>query len=184
LEKLILNGMISYTRYEDAFLARTLNAFSTDFLGENEKATKKGASAEYRLNRNLTIAADYLNYEYQTMGNANYFGTQLSARLYGISTGLSLHRMSGETERLRYTMARIFAVKDIEKMSFSADALNVHYDKPYNSLENAYSVNGTIRYKISNSLIAGVSLDYSKTPDFTNETRVLLNIIYNKRIGI
>ncbi|MEW6001383.1 MAG: cytochrome c, partial [Nitrospirota bacterium] len=60
VEKFTLSALFTHTNYDDAFSARTLNAFSPDFLGKNEKLTKIGVSTEYRTNSNLTAVLDFI----------------------------------------------------------------------------------------------------------------------------
>lgn len=183
LERFTLSGSFSRSSYEDAFSARTLNAFSPDFLGKNETLTKKGGSAEYGIGDKVTGVVDYINYTYKTMGDADYYGARASGTLFGISSGISLHRMKGDAERLRYIETRLYAAKDLQNWRLSFDGVNHHYDIPYNGIDNAYSVNGTVRYAISDSLTAGFSVDYGKTPDFVYNTTVLLNLVYNFKSG-
>ncbi len=178
LDRLTVSGLYSHARYDDAFSARTLSAFSPDFLGRGERLTKTGGSAEYRLDRTSTAVLDFTAYDYELMGPAERYGGRVAASLSGISTGASLHRMNGDTERLRYVESRLYAAKDLGVWNFSLDTIFHHYDSPFSGLSNAYSVNGATRYKITGALIAGISLDYYKTPDFIHATTVLLNLVY------
>jgi hypothetical protein len=117
------------------------------------------------------------------MGPAERYGGQVTASLAGVSAGASFHRMAGDTERLRYFESRLYAMKGLGSWNFSLDAIFHHYDSPFSGLSNAYSVNGTTRYKITGTLTAGLSLDYYKTPDFIHATTVLLNLVYGIKRG-
>ena len=183
LDRLTVSGLYSHARYDDAFSARTLSAFSPDFLGRGERLTKTGGAAEYRLDRTSTAVLDFTAYDYELMGPAERYGGRVTASLSGISTGASFHRMNGDTERLRYVESRLYAAKDLGGWNFSLDTIFHHYDSPFSGLSNAYSVNGTTRYKITGALVAGISLDYYKTPDFTHATTVLLNLVYGIKTG-
>jgi hypothetical protein len=179
VKTLTLSGSYSRTSYNDAFATRTLSVFSPDFLGKDETLTKAGGMVEYRVTDAVTGAVDYSNYSYKTMGRAGYYGAKVSAMLSGISTGASVHRMEGDGERLRYLETRIYTAADVTSWRFSLDAINHHYDQPYNSVGSAYSLNGNIRYLISDALTSNFSVDYSKTPDFSRDTTVMLNLVYN-----
>ncbi len=179
LQQLTLSTLFSHTDYTDAFSATTLSAFSPDYLGLNEELTKIGGAAEYRLNNSFTGIVDYTKYEYKNTGNADYYGAKLTGKLHEVSIGASIHRMEGDTEKLKYTETRLYAMKRFSMLNLSVDAISLHYDTPYNGLSTAYSVNGTVGYKFSNSLMATVSCDYSKSPDFTHDTKVLLKLTYN-----
>jgi hypothetical protein len=103
--------------------------------------------------------------------------------LAGISTGASVHRMEGDVERLRYIETRFYTAADVPSWRFSIDAINQNYDQAYNGVRNAYSVNGTARYSLSESMVSSLSADYSKTPDFARNTTVMVNLVYNFKGG-
>lgn len=175
-ERLILSLLYADIRYDDAFFVTTLSAFSPDFLGRGERLRKQGGMIDYRVNDRWSGSADYTRYEYRSMGDADSYGGKVSLRAGSASTGLSLHRMDGAAERLRYLEARAFAAIGGESWRFSLDAINLEYDARFNNLRNAYTVNGTLRYDLTEAVSSGLSVDYSRTPDFDNNTTALLNI--------
>jgi long-subunit fatty acid transport protein len=71
----------------------------------------------------------------------------------------------------------------MEGWRLTFDVINHHYDVPFSGISDAYSLNGTVRYAISDSLTTNFSIDYSKTPDFLRNTTVLLNLVYNFKSG-
>lgn len=183
VNKLTISGLFSRTSYDDAFATRTLSVFSPEFLGEHETLTKKGGLVEYRFGNAVRGVVDYSNYSYKTMGEADYFGGGISATISRTSAGASFHRMEGAVERLRYHEARFYVAEDMKGWRVSFDAINHHYDLPFNGLRDSYSLNGTVRYAISDSLTSNLSVEYSKTPDFLRNTMVLLNLVYNFKSG-
>jgi hypothetical protein len=183
VNKLTLSGLFSRTSYDDAFATRTLSVFSPEFLGENETLTKNSGMAEYRFGDRVRGVIDYANYSYKIMGDAAYFGGGIFASISRTSAGASFHRMEGAVDKLRYNEARIYAVQDMDAWRVSFDAISHHYDQPFNGLRDAYSMNGTVRYSISDSLTSNLSVDYSKTPDFLNNTTALLSFVYNFKSG-
>jgi len=182
LNALTLTGIFSRTDFDDAFSSRTLSVFSPEFLGRGETLTKAGVSGEYRVGRAWTFVIDFLDYEYETMGSADYYGLSVTGN-FGISNkaGLSLHRIDGESERLAYTEYRGYARKRFGSFTASLDAVFHRYDRPFNDLNSAYSVNATAEYRITSSLTAGLSLTHAKDPDFTHDTRALLKLAYSAR---
>jgi hypothetical protein len=139
--------------------------------------------AEYRVRDGLRGVVDYTNYSYKTMGEAGYYGAGIIAVISRTSAGASFHRMDGAVDRLRYREARVYAAEDMEGWRLTFDVINHHYDVPFSGISDAYSLNGTVRYAISDSLTTNFSIDYSKTPDFLRNTTVLLNLVYNFKSG-
>ena len=181
LQRVIISGLFGQSTYRNAFSARTMSAFSPDLLGQDEGLTKIGAAAEISLGRGISTTINYTGYGYKKAGDARYYGTTVTTGSKLISAGISLYRMDGEVERLRYLELRAYVMKSFGKMSFVVDAINLHYDLPISRLKNAYSVSGTAIYKIDNSFSAGTDVVYGKNPDFTNNTMVLLKLVYNFR---
>ncbi len=180
---LVLSGLFSHTSYHDMFSAATLTVFSSDFLGKDETLTKAGGLIEYRFGDSITGILDYTHYSYKTMGDAAYYGAKLASTAYGVSSGMALHRMEGAVDKLRYLESRIYAAKDAQNVRFSIDAISHHYDLPISGMRDAYSVNGSIRYAVSNTLASNFSVDYGKTPDFVYTTTVLLCMVYTFNSG-
>ena len=181
LQKARISAFFGQSTYRNAFSARTISAFSPDLLGQDEGLTKIGASVEIPLGRGFSTTINYTGYGYKKSGDASYYGTTVTTGSKLISAGISLNRMDGETDRLRYLELRAYVKKDFKKMTFVVDAINLHYDLPVSGLKNAYSVSGTATYKINNSFSAGTDVVYSKNPDFTHNTTVLLKLVYNFR---
>jgi len=181
LQKVVITGQFGQTDYRDAFSASTLSAFSPDLLGRDEGLTKIGGSVEYRFSRDISAIANYMNYGYKKSGDARYYGGSVNAGARGLSAGLSVHRMDGDIERLRYLEFRAYIKKDVHRVTFVLDALDLHYDQPMSGLRDAYSVSGTALYRITNALSVGADIDYRKNPDFSLNTLALLKLLYTFR---
>jgi mono/diheme cytochrome c family protein len=179
--QLTATGLFLHSSYDNAFSARTLSAFSPEALGKGEELTKTAGHVEYRWSRDLTAVADIAGYSYKQAGSALYYGTGIVATVHGIVTGLQIHRMQGTPERLRYTEFRVYAKSSIEKVAVTVDTIVLHYDKVIAGLNNVYSINGTVSYPLTRMLTAGLSVDYSRNPDFTGDTMVLFKLAYNIR---
>lgn len=174
-----LVALYSRTDYDNAFSARTLSAFSPEFLGRGERLAKAGVSGEYRAGKHIILVADLMEFHYSKSGTAWYFGGGGTADFKAVSAGASVHRMDGPDERLRYVEARAYFKKTVRQAALVIDAIYLHYDLPFAGLSNAYSVSGTAVVGISRVLSAGADVTYTKSPDFTNNTMVLLKLIYN-----
>ncbi|MDH3603137.1 MAG: hypothetical protein OEU26_26280 [Candidatus Tectomicrobia bacterium] len=181
LEKLILSTSVAYTNYDDAFSPTTLSAFFPQFLGSGEELTKVGAVAEYTFNDWLSAVADYTRYEYDIQGSANFFGVALKGYFsdQGFATGAALHRMDGDTKRLRYLRVRLYATKTFEALEVSFDVVHLYYDKSFSGTNHAYSFSTALSYQFTSSLLASTSVYYSKNPDFDQEVITFLKIVYN-----
>lgn len=182
-ERLILSGLFSRTSYNDAFSARTLSVFSPDFLGQGETLTKQGGLIEYRAGDTLTWVVDYTHYAYRMQGEADGYGGKGTVTALWGSSGLSLHRMEGSEKKLRYLESRFYLAADRGDWRLSFDTVNLHYDAPFAGVADAYSVNGTVQYAISDSLSSAFSVEYGKNPDFVNDTTVLVNLVYRYKQG-
>jgi hypothetical protein len=179
VDRFSLTAFFSKVDYEHAFSATTLSAFLPALLGEGEELTKVGGKAEYVFVDVLTLTADYSRYEYELMGSADYYGGLLSVLVYDVDAGISLHRMNGETNRLKYLESRAYAARSLGDFRVTGDAINVHYDQSFRNIDDVYSVSGTLTYRFRDYLKGAVNLDYRRTPDFTRDIRALFKIMYN-----
>jgi hypothetical protein len=179
--RLMLAGSFLESNYADAFTARTLDVFSPEFLGKDERLTKTAGHIEYRLTREISATADVAGYSYKTRGNAFHYGGGIAATLSQISGGLQLHRMDGDAERLRYTELRFYGKSIVAKCAVSIDAILLRYDRAVGGMKNAYSINGTVSRAVTKSLTAGLSTTFERNPDFTSSGTVLFRVAYNLR---
>jgi hypothetical protein len=181
LQKIVIAGLFAQTNYEDAFSATTLSAFSPDILGRDEGLTKAGGSVEYRFSREISAIVNYMSYGYRKAGDSRYYGGSVSAAGKGLLAGVSVHRMDGDSERLRYLELRAYVKKVFRSATLALDALDVYYDLPISGLRNAYSISGSALCRLSDSISVGANIDYQKTPDFTQKTLALLKLVYTFR---
>jgi hypothetical protein len=181
IEKLTLSTSASYTDYDAAFSSTTLSAFLPQFVGLGEELTKIGVFAEYAWNDWLSAVAEYTRYEYDIQGSANFFGVALRAHVpdQDLAAGASIHRMEGHTKRLRYLKARLYATKAFGALELSFDTVHLNYDESFSGTHHAYAFSGSIAYQLTSSLLVSTSIYYSKNPDFDQEVRTFLKIVYN-----
>lgn len=181
LENVRLTANVSNINYEDYFYKATTAALSLNnrLLEPNEKVLAIGGSLAYTPASNFTIVADYKNYDYDIARTAHYYGAKATALLpRDISTGLSLHRMDGQSSALQYNELRLYAAKKIQKFGLAADFIVLNFDNATNDVHNAYTVVGSASYDFTDSVRVVGNVDYSRNPFFDNEVRGLLKLTY------
>jgi outer membrane protease len=94
------------------------------------------------------------------------------------SAGISLHKMDGDTNRLKYDEYRIYASKRMDKTDIAVDLLDVKYKEAINNVSNAYSATLAAGYEMTEKLKLGADLEYSKNPDFDKDVRIFLKLNY------
>jgi len=176
---LVVTGFYGRTNYADAFSGRTLSAFSPDMVGAEEGLTKAGAQVAFRLSRELALTLNGARYSYRKAGDASYYGGSLAMSRGGAAGGLSLYRMDGDTDRLRYTETRGYLKGSFRRWTVGLDAINLQYDHPFAGVGNAYSVKGIAVYGLGRSVSAGADIDFTRNPDFTHKVTVLMKLVYN-----
>jgi hypothetical protein len=145
----------------------------------NEKQTAVGISAAFTGIKNVTVTGDYKFYSYDQSGDASYFGGKASYSLpENFVVGAGIHRMQGDTDKLRYSEFRAFASKKMGHADLTIDEININYDKSINGVRNSYTLTGAVGYELSHKLKVGADVEYSKNPDFDNEVRGLIKVIY------
>jgi hypothetical protein len=175
-----INPEVSWVNYKNYFTGVTSAAFSFQpgVLNPEEKVLILGGDVAYTLSDGIIISADYRNYDYDISGSANYFGGKFAYSAPEWNAGGSFHRMSGDTDRLKYNEYRVYGLKKFGKADVVADLLDVAYDSEINGVDNAYSVILGGGYNLSESMKLAADLDYSHNPDFDEDVRVLLKFFY------
>ncbi len=167
----------SYINFKDYLFNLTTPALSilNPVWSLNNNQTAVGVSAAYTGVKNLTVAADCKFYSYDQSGDASYFGGKASYSFPdALAVGGGLHRMEGDTDKLRYTEYRVYASKKIGRTDLTVDAINVHYDKEISGISSSYALTGAAGYEFSRKFKVRGDLQYSKNPDFDREVRALV----------
>jgi hypothetical protein len=182
-DKLRVNAEASWINYEDYFSATTNNAFKLSpggLLDPREKLNILGPELFYAINNNWAVSADYKKYAYDIAGSADYYGARATYHMpKSYSAGISLHKMDGDTDRLKYDEYRIYAAKRVDKTDIAVDLLGVKYKEAINNVSNAYSATLAAGYEMTQKLKLGADLEYSKNPDFDNDVRLFAKVIYS-----
>jgi hypothetical protein len=186
-DKLRVNAEATWINYADYFASTTSSAFKLTPggpLDPNEKVSILGPEVFYAINENWGISADYKSYSYDIAGSASYYGFKATYRTpKSYNAGLSIHKMDGENDRLKYDEYRVYASKKIEKIDVAIDLLDVKYKEPINDVTNAYSATIAAGYELRHNLKLGVDVEYSKNPDFDKDVRVFAKLVYGFDLG-
>jgi hypothetical protein len=148
-DKLRFNTEASWINYADYFAGATTNVFKMTPGGPidpREKVNILGEEIFYSIDKNWAVSVDYKKYDYDIAGGANYYGakaTYVSPKSY--NAGLSIHKMDGDTNRLKYDEYRVYASKKIDKVDVAVDLLDVKYKEAINDVTSAYSGNACRR---------------------------------------
>ncbi len=186
-DKLKFNTEASWVNYGDYFAGATSNVFSMTPGGPidpREKVSILGEEVSYAINKNWTASVDYKSYAYDIAGSAGYYGAKVTFFMpKSYSAGISIHRMDGETDRLKYDEYRVYASKKMHKLDVTVDLLDVKYKEAINDVTNAYSATLAAGYELAANLKLGLDIEYSKNPDFNKDVRALAKVNYAFDLG-
>ncbi len=188
LENLRVSATGSQVNYKDYFFQVTTPALSltAGLLDPDEKVLTLGGSVEYAPVKYLRLGVEYKNYDYDIAGQANYYGGKVTVPVSeSFVAGFSVHRMEGETSRLRFYKYRVFASKKLGKGDSTFDFLDVNYDDAVSGMKNSYSVTGAVAYAVTERWQVSLDLNYLKDPYYDNALAGLVKVTYalEKELG-
>lgn len=175
---------LSYVNYGDYFIEPTTSAFGLipSIINPNEELLSLGGVVEYSVMDNLTVSGDYRNFDYKLAGGADYYGGACKWAIQdSAGAGALVHRMDGESERLRYLEFRAYGFKNYSKFDVTVDFINVNYDRKINNVNNAYTASLAAGYNILENARFAANLDYSHNPDFESDVRFFMKFLYGFR---
>jgi len=177
-----INFDLSQVSYKDYFFNHSTSGvfrLIPGIIEPGEGVLSLGGSVAYTPIKNLTLVADYKNYNYDIMGDADYFGGKVAYSLpYNLSAGLSVHRMEGNSDRLRYYELRAYASKRIGKLDLTADFFDVNYDRSVNDIHNTFSITGSAAYQLTDHLRISADADYAQDSEFDDQVSGFLKVTY------
>lgn len=182
MEKLRISADIARINYYDYFYNMTTStlSFTNSLIDPNEKLTAAGIAVSYIPIENLTVVADYKRYDYEIAKTADYFGGKATYSFpQSYAAGVSIHRMDGKVDRLRYTEYRGYVTKKLGRANISVDIINLAYDARINGVKNSYSATAAAGYEFNERIKVGANMEYLHNPDFDNEVRGLLKVTYS-----
>lgn len=177
-----LDTTASWINYDDYFFRATTSALSVanGLIVDDEKVRILGEAASYKVTDNVSIVADFKNFDYKLEGDANYYGGLVKYSAEGSGgAGLGYHRMQGETTRLRYDEYRAYGYKKLGKFDLTADILDVTYAQPINGVKDSYSGSLAAQYDLTESWKLGADVEYSHDPDFDSDIRSFVKLLYH-----
>ncbi len=184
-DKLRLIAEASLINYADFFYASTTPVFrlQAGILDPNEKARTLGATAGYDVTNSVNISADYKTHNYQIAGDAAYLGGNIRYAAGRTGSGLSVHRMDGDADRLKYDEYRVYVFTKVGPADIAVDLIDVKYEAAVNGVTNSYSASIAGQYSVTERWNVGADVEYSKNPDFDKDIRTFLKAIYRFDIG-
>jgi hypothetical protein len=192
IKDLKINFDLSSINYADYFYNNSTTSALSLFNGTNgmidpnESVLSLGGSVGYSPIKNLTIVADYKNYNYDILGGADYYGGRIAVTLpCSVYAGLSGHRMDGNNDKLRYNEFRVYASTRIDKLGLTADFFDVDYDRSINDIKNTLVVTASATYDITEQLRISANMDYAKDTEYDNAITGFLKLTYafEKKFG-
>ena len=188
VNRLRLSLDVSNANYRHLLSSVTTSALRK--LDPNEEVTSVGIAAAYQTPvKNLNITATYKNYGYSIAGDANYYGAKATYAIpdIALTAGVGMHRMEGDSAKLRYTETRLYAGKKYGHVDLAIDFMNSWYDQAINGVHNSLTVLGSAGYEWSKKIKLGADLEFSKNPEFNSELRGMLKLSYafdmNMKLG-
>jgi hypothetical protein len=173
-----LIGEASQVSYRDYFAVTTLSAFTFPNINPDETVTTGGGSVEYAVTSSLTAIVDYKAFKYKIAGSADYYGGKVAYAGSSFGVGGSVHRMNGESDRLRYDEQSLYISKKISQADISLQGIHVGYSQEINGVKNAYNVSATAGYTFNPKARLVADMEYSENPDFNSDVRGMLTFVY------
>jgi hypothetical protein len=180
-EKLRLSASVSQVNYLDYFHNVTTTALSltNGILNPNEDVLTLGGSVGYAVTKDIDVVIDYKNFDYSVAGDAEYLGGKLAFVLPGsVLAGASYHRMSGESDRLKYDEYRAYVSKKLGKADVTLDVVDINFDQSINGTRNTYVIAAAAGYDVASNFRVAADVDYSRTADFDYQVRGLVKATY------
>ncbi len=139
-----------------------------------------GGKIGYSVLDGLNIVVDYKKYSYDIQGNADYYGAEVRyENTENWGAGISVHRMDGDEEELKYLEARAYLYANIWNTDLSFDMINHHYDEERNDVKNAYEIAFAATKDLTDNLRLGADLSYAHNSEFDSDLRTFLKLLYS-----
>jgi len=182
LKSLRISADVSYINYKAYFYYVTTSALSltSGLLDPDETVLTLGGSIDFSPINNLTLTADYKNYDYDIAGTARYYGGKVAFSLpKAIIAGLSVHRMDGENSKLRFDEYRVFASKGLGKADLTVDFFHVRYDQSIAGVDKTYSASAALSYAFTENFKVAADVNYLQDTQFDNAVTAFFKVTYN-----
>jgi len=180
--RITLNGEVSWISYKDYFTSINTSALQLQpggYLNPDEKVLATGGSASVELTETVTFSMLYKNFDYDIAGSAQLMGWGITAVPNDeLNFGASWERMSGDTDRLKYSQIRVYAQKKLGKADLVLDIINTSYKEKISGEDNAFVMTIGAGYELTESSSIAADFDYSKNPDYDEQGKLFLKYLY------
>jgi hypothetical protein len=167
--------------------------FSGAALNPSDKSRSIGGNASYEITSNVEVAADYKHYT-RELGNADRYGADARVRFMKsmIRGGIGYHYLRagqgfalGANPSASYHELRSYAMLDTKGIFAAVDTLGYFFKERINDVKSAWEASASLGYHLTPSLALSGDLSYGRNPQFTEEIRGLLRLVFNTTyIGI
>jgi hypothetical protein len=181
-DKLRLNTTGSLIDYDNYFYRATAQSFTLlpGLIEPHEKLRILGEEASYQFTEKLLISGEYRDYDYDKAGRGHSYSGKLRYSLSEAGgAGVSYSRMQGETDALRYSEYRVYGYGKLGHVDVTADVLRIHYAKPINSRQDAYSATLAAQYALTEAWKLGADVEYARNPEFNKDISTFLKLLYH-----
>lgn len=192
MDMLRVSGTFQMVNYDDYFYHVTTTALSIvdpaagddRLIRPGEELYKYGGSVNVKLGNNIGITGEYLRFDYDIAGSANYYGAMAGfATPNAFTAGLSYHRMDGSADRMSYHQMRVWGSQQLGPVDVTLDFFDVYFDDEVNGRRNTYSLSAVAGYDFTPSLRVAADAEYLRSIDFDHELRGLVKVSYAFGLG-
>ncbi len=180
-DKIKLNTELAYYDYDDFLRTVSTSAlsFTSGIFNFSDTAKIIGEEVSYSASDKLTVHVNVRSFRYNIAGDAWSYGARANySEGREKAAGISVHRVSGDEERLRYIQYRLYAAQTIGRMNVAVDLIDLTFDENIGGTDNSYSATIAALYALTESLRAGADLEYQKNPFFDREVKAFAKILY------
>lgn len=171
-----------------AYLAKhyeSLGLLTTDLSliddsAENKDLKKIMTAIEYALTREITILLDYHDYLSGVLSKAwSAQGGVKVAFGHSFCGGAFFSKMEDPHWGQGYTETHLYLLKEFQALSISFDSRFTRYDHNAENKNNfAFSLDQTFSYAFTSSILAAITLEYLKDPDFQDSLATIFKLEY------
>lgn len=144
----------------------------------DEKLDRIGGQFDLLLGLGFTLSGGYTAYQYDISGDARAIETRLDWSGTTTTAGGGYRQVLGDSIRDRYRQISAYATTGIGPFHISAGAERLDYEAPINGVESATTGTLGLRYTASRSLELSASAEYGETPQFEQEFKGLLAVLW------